>query len=504
MSRRPRPTAAPARHVFHRPADPDALPPHSEAEEKAAIGCVMLAAEDGTHAEADAILAKLRPAMFYTEAARGAYLALRDMRSKGHALDRITTAQLGKVDREWMSGAMAETPSWHNFEYYRPHLEELALRRWMIAKGIELRELAAAETVSLEDTRARLAEIQETASKAGGHRDESIETLTLEDVDAYQPDPATYLIGENVISRQSFTVICGWPGLGKSRLTTTLALAGARGMGLWMGYPVRRHWRTFVLQSENSVGRIKSELAGIDHREAGKWIRFSKPCALSFHRPEFRRRLAQIWESWPFDCLVIDPWTDVVRDAEAGDVAEAFDAIKSCFPRDERAPAVVVVAHIRKQGRTDKWRPKSGSELMHEVLGSQGTVGKARTVFALQPGDPRDNQSDVVVLDCGKCNDGVPLPASAWHRKNGVFEPVKGFDFDSWMNPEDDGERKVINEKVLRLVLEETFLSRKEAVAAIVKQGFSEPAAYRALSADGKFASLIHTAKDGRLVIHRA
>jgi hypothetical protein len=110
----------------------------------------------------------------------------------------------------------------------------------------------------------------------------------------------------------------------------------------------------------------------------------------------------------------------------------------------------------------------------------------------------------VVILDVGKCNDGRANPPSAWIRKNGAFGPVSNFDFDSWRNPPEDGDRKVITEQTLRNVLEETYLTRKEAVAAIVRQGFSEPAAYRALSADGKWAALIQVAKDGRLVIHKA
>lgn len=498
-----RPGVGPVRHVFHPSSDPDALPPHAELEELAALGCVLIAGDNGSQGEVDAMLARLKPAHFYLSQHQDAFKALRKMRGDGHAVDMVTASTIGSLSVQWIESAMDATPSMANFDYYLPHLEELSHRRWLLKKGSELRELAQSPEVSLEDTRARLVELTEATDKAAGGAS-PIETLTIDDLNAYVPDPATFLIGENVISRQSKTVICGWPGLGKSRLTTTLALAGARGSGDWMGYTVRRRWRTYVLQSENSQGRLKSEVEGFPADVLRDYVRWSKPCTLAFHKQDFRRRLAQIWEEWPFDMLVIDPWTDVVRDAEAGDVAEAFDNIDASLPRGERQPAVVVVAHIRKQGRSDKWRPKAGSELMHEILGSQGTAGKARTVFALQPADPTDNQSDVVILDTGKCNDGRANPPSAWIRRNGAFAPVPGFDFDAWRNPPDDGDRKVITEQTLRNVLEETYLTRKEAVAAIVRQGFSEPAAYRALSADGKFASLIQTAKDGRLVIHKA
>ena len=495
-----RPSRAAVRHVFHAPAPADSLPPHSVEEERATIGAVILAGQDGSQTEVDTLLARLRVSLFWTEECRTALAVLRDVRARGHAVDAITAASIGRLDPVWLGDVLGLVSSVSAFDLYLPHLQELAHRRWLLAKAAELRELASSDKVSLEDTRTRLAELHEATDKAG-RGDAHIEVVTAVDVNAYQPDPETYLIGENVISRQSTTVICGWPGLGKSRLTTTLALAGARGRGKWMGYDVRRRFRTFVLQSENSVGRIKSELDGINPDLIQDFVRFSKPCALSFHKPEFRRALAQIWAGWQFDCLVIDPWTDVVRDAEAGDVAEAFDNLRASLPAGERCPAVVIVAHIRKQGRTDRWRPKAGSELMHEVLGSQSTVGKARTVFALQPADPSDATDDTVILDAGKCNDGRPNPASAWTRRNGEFLAVPDFDFDGWRNPPEDGVRKVINEQVMRDVLEGVFLTRKEAVAQIQKMGFSEPAAYRALSADGKFADLITVAKDGRLYI---
>lgn len=502
MSRRPRSQAsAPVRHVV--PPNRSDLPPHSEMEEAVALGAVIRAGEEGSQREVDALLERLSERLFYLETHQAALAILREMRGQGHAVDSLTAVTVGGLDASLVAHLAGASTSIVQFDNVLPHLQELAHRRWLLRKGHELRELASAPSVSLEDTRARLAELTEATERAAGG-ESPIETLTIDDLTQYQPDPGTFLIGDNVISRQSVTVFCGWPGLGKSRLTTTLALAGARGTGAWMGYAVRRRFRTYILQSENSQSRLKSEVEAVDPAAVRDWIRWSKPTALNFHKTEFRRCLARIWEEWPFDLLVIDPWTDVVRDAEAGDVAEAFENINASLPRGERAPAIVVVAHIRKQGRTDKWRPKLGSEIMHEVLGSQGTVGKARTVFALQPADPTDNASDQVVLDCGKCNDGRPNPATAWLRRNGEFLPVSGFDFDAWRNPPDDESRKVITEAILREVLEETFLSRKEAVAAIVSKGFSEPAAYRALSADGKFGQLIHVATNGKLVIHRA
>lgn len=479
------------------------LPPHSLESEEAVIGTVLHQSWQDHPAEARAMVEKLKPGLFYGQVTRQWFDAIVRVLAAGHALTPGTLSALGGLDGQTAAeaGPLLAKHLWEGaFDSEVAVLKDLAHRRWLLRKSAELKDLAAAPTVTLDDTRGRLSEILESTDRASDSTS-AIEILGVDDLNQYEPDPATYLIGENVISRQSKTVICGWPGLGKSRLTTTLAVAGASGIGHWMGYAVRRQFRTLILQSENSVGRLKSEIMDVPMGAIRDWVRWSKPCDLAFHRPEFRRRLMQIWQVWPFDVLVVDPWTDVVRDAEAGDVAEAFSHIDASLPRGERAPAVVIVAHIRKQGRTDKWRPKAGSELMHEVLGSQSTVGKARTVFALQPGDPTDNQSDVVIFDAGKCNDGRPNPASAWKRKNGAFEPIPTFDFDAWRNPPDQEERKVITEDTIRRVLGGVFLSRSEAVQSIEAMGFSVAAAYRALSADGKFAHLVKVVGGGKLTL---
>lgn len=475
--------------------DPD-LPPHNLESEQAVLGTVLQQSALDRPAEASAMMAKLRPGLFYGGASRAWHAAMAKVLAAGHALTPGTLETIGGLQGVDQFGRLAGLSLWESaWESEVSVLRELAHRRWLIRKGGELRELAMGPQVSVEDTKARLSELLEATEAASP--DHVIETVGVDDLVAFEPDPSTYLVGDNVLSKGTFGVCCGWPGLGKSRLTTTLAIAGARGSGSWMGYPIRRRFRTYILQSENSVGRLKSEIMDTPQSLIREWIRWSKPTALAFHRPDFRRRLAQIWEAWPFDLLVIDPWTDVVRDAEAGDVAEAFDNIRLSLPRGERMPSVLVVAHIRKQGRTDKWRPKAGSELMHEVLGSQGTVGKARTVFALQPGDPTNMEDDTVIFDCGKCNDGRPNPPSAWRRCNGEFVALPDFDLEAWRNPPDDDGRKILTEDDVRAVVRpDLFLTRQEAVAGIMQRGFSQAAAYRALT---KFNSLIRTTGNGKL-----
>jgi CheY-like chemotaxis protein len=135
--------------------------------------------------------------------------------------------------------------------------------------------------------------------------------------------------------------------VGKSRLANTLAFAGARGAGEWMGYLVKRRFRTLVLQSENGPRRIQSEVAGLP-REWDEHVRLSLPTWMRFGEPAFRQELRRLWESWPFDVLIVDNMNDVAKADGREDFLEALDNIRASLPVYPDAPAVVVVAHLRK------------------------------------------------------------------------------------------------------------------------------------------------------------
>jgi hypothetical protein len=512
MSKRTPRRGAPAPRPIYVNASPDgALPPNSPDAERGALACVMLSADGHGLAEMASLLDQLKAGWFYDSRHRLILEAMQSLAADGHVVTAATILlwlrDKGREDdlRDGQGDAIAylgnvvapAASSVLEFAKFRDDLLDKARRRSLLQMAEKAKALAADVTLDPAQVRAAFAENLDAVAKHGSRERKLIEWVTIEEAQAYQPDPKLFLVGEDMISKGDVTVICGWPGLGKSRLATTLALAGATGRA-WMGYRTRRKFRTLILQSENSLRRIKTEFEGQDPK-LSEWVRISKPTSLSFHDPAFRRELMELWRAWPFDLIIIDPWTDVTKDAEAGDVGEAFDNIRASLPHGEDMPAIVIVAHVRKQGRTDKWKPKSGAELMHEVIGSQSTVGKARTVFALQPESAAAN-SDIVIFDCGKSNNDRPNPPTAWQRCNGEFRPVADFDFEAWRNPPDDaGGRKVITEATLAGVFAGGPLSRNEAVAALKEAGFAQPTAYKALSADGKFAGRLVVDTKGRL-----
>lgn len=390
---------------------------------------------------------------------------------------------------EYLASLLDETPS----AATAPHFLRIVREKWLLRQTIAAgtRAVAAAyDSAGPSQVLGEAAvEFEELANLSAGAATETrqIEIATIAELRGYKPDPKLFLIGADTINRAEITVIAGWPGLGKSRLGTTLALAGARGSGDWMGYTVRRQFRTLVLQSENSLRRLKEEVAGVP-KAAEEWVRFSKPTALRFGDPAFRAELRRIFQLWPFDVVILDHWAEIAREEGQADHLEAMENVLSCFPRGEASPAVVFIAHLRKQRGGDSWRPKTGRELLNELSGSFVIGAKARAVFVLQPGS-MDIDDDRLVFECAKSNNDKPLPPSAWHRRNGEFLACPDFDFDEWHNPPENG-RRGITEADMDAVFQggRRALAKKHATAELKAAGFSQATAYRALDTEaGKF-----------------
>lgn len=482
-------------------------PPWNEEAELSALSSVIVAGVMNSQAEVDALLMQFRPQMFFDLRNRELFMEMTKMRMEGHALDSVTLFTWLQTHRpdlqekwpaEKITRLVEKVPSSMNYKFFLEELRLLQRRRWCLAKSAELHGLAQSADCKEEDIQNKFAELFEKSSKIGEQR-ALIEFVTIDEIKAYQADPKTFLIGADMVSRGELCLIAGWAGLGKSRLANTLAFAGARGNGEWMGYEIKRQFRTLVLQCENSMRRLKAEVEALP-KEVNDWVKFSKPCNLAFQRPEFRAELRRICEQWPFDVLVLDHWLEIAREEGQADHMEALDNIWASLPRGDAAPALVIIVHMRKQRGGENWRPKTGRELLSEISGSYAVGAKARTVFAIQPAT-MEIDDDRIVFDCAKSNNDQPLPMSAWHRRNGAFIPCQEFDFSAWLNPPEEGNRKVLTEAILKTLFGDgkRRLSRRAAVQELVNQGFAEPTAYRALDlVKSKFKDFLEE-KDGLL-----
>ena len=483
----------------------DHLPPHSIEAEQGILGSVLLAPYDSLNA---ALARGCSSGWFYDGRHAALWLELIEMHAQRIPVDVVTLNQRlrdrGQLDGVgglgYVAGLQDTVPSAANLGYYLDIVGEkfrlrsgaqaasqflAGLRDHVGDVGPLLKEFAAKMKLATEDDQApaRLSQIR---------------LWDEESLSKWQPDPNTFLVGEAMLMRGDFAVLAGFQGIGKSRLTRTLARAGAIGTGSWMGLPVKRKFRTLLLQTEDNLVRLKSEFDGLG--AGGEWVRCSEQIVLNIFNAGWQDELRAIFAAWRFDVLILDNWTDVAGRQEVSDAGAVFQAIMEIFPDPTTRPLVMFLAHMRKPDKSRAWLPKKPWDLQHEVAGTSALAGKARTMFALQ-GTKEAPDGEVITFNVIKCNnEKKPLP-TAWLRQNGEFRAVADFDWDQYYAPMDDGDggRKVVTEQHLAKVFAGGPLKRQDAVRAICKLGFKEPTAYKALSADGKFVDRMTFAKDGKI-----
>ncbi|PNC54626.1 AAA family ATPase [Akkermansia muciniphila] len=229
------------------------------------------------------------------------------------------------------------------------------------------------------------------------------------------PDsPDNNLVGEGLFQRETLVVICGPGGVGKSRASTSLAVMGAIGTGQWFGLEVKHQYRTLIVQSENTLNRLKSEFSQIPDRERlQEWIRVSRPPmnGLDMKDSEFIETLeAQIHNFQP-DVIVWDPWSDIVESMDQKAYSEGIKQITRIVAKAElpKKPVTVIIAHTRKN---------VGEKLKLSDLGGSGILGtRARAVFGLR------RIQDRILFSVLKANDTPPnIPIeheTAWFYNKG-------------------------------------------------------------------------------------
>lgn len=314
----------------------------------------------------------------------------------------------------------------------------------------------------------------------------------------YDPPEGTILVGECHVIRSAAFVIGGAPGVGKSRAAVALAVAGATGRD-WFGLPIHRRFRTMIAQAENGRLRLKTEFADLDCRMLDEWVRICPPppFGLAFDSSEFRDHLKAAIDDFKPDVFVIDPWNAVARDDKASDYLATFESIRRVIPAREESPALCIVAHTRKPRPDER---ASGRGLLATLAGSYVLASVPRAAFVMQAAsdDPEDPR---IVWTCAKNNDGELGSRSAWKRGNGLFLPVRDFDWDTFDGKGWDS-RVSIGEEQMAEIFDQgrKALPKADAAKKLGElTGASRASCYAALMTDGRFASRLRTTEDGML-----
>lgn len=304
----------------------------------------------------------------------------------------------------------------------------------------------------------------------------------------FVPPPGVVFVGDCHIVRGSVFVIGGPPGIGKSRSSVALAVAGATGND-WFGLQVHRRFKTMIIQTENGLFRLSKEFAELNCDLLENYVRICPPppFGLCLRREEFRVQLAAAITEFKPELIILDPWNAAARDEIAREYLETFELIRSVLPSRDDAPGLGIVAHTRKP-KTDE--RATGRGLLNLLAGSYVLRSVPRTVFVMQAATD-DTEDNRIVWTCCKNNDGELGVRSAWERRNGLFAPVRDFDWETFDNQHKD-ERVTITADDLAEIFGDgqKKMTRADAVKALqTLTGAGRTACYDALKLDGRFAN---------------
>jgi hypothetical protein len=311
---------------------------------------------------------------------------------------------------------------------------------------------------------------------------------------AYEPPPDLVLCGDNHIVRGAVFVIGGPPGVGKSRSSTALALAGTLQVP-WFGLEVLCEFRTLIIQTENGRFRLKEEFSAINQPalEDHLMICPPPPYGLCFGKKEFRDQLHAYQDHFGPQVVILDPWNAVALDDRIRDYREAFDIVREVFELgSEKGPALGIVAHTRKPIAGER---TSGRALLALLAGSYVLGSIPRCVFVMQSASDDVNETRVV-WTCCKNNDGKLGPRSAWERRNGLFVPVKDFDWHEFDYPPDGRSNRKLNGTI------DDLLALIPVSGAILKDELYEKAG-GTISRDNVREFLAQLLRESRIFIHR-
>ena len=227
----------------------DRLPPHELNAERGVIGCIL----DSPGECMKECAAKLDRESFYDLRHQTVFDAMKLMYRAAKPIDLITVQAWLKGRRlleqtgglTYLAEIQADNLPVDNFSYW----VEILLEKQALRKTIQV----CTETVGrIYDFEGRVDDLMlgiradmETVSLLGTrHSEKLIDVVSPKEARAFEPDLEDFFIGEGLIMRGHVVTIGGAPGVVKSRLATSLAVAGARGTNRWQGYPVRSKWRT--------------------------------------------------------------------------------------------------------------------------------------------------------------------------------------------------------------------------------------------------------------------
>lgn len=258
------------------------------------------------------------------------------------------------------------------------------------------------------------------------------------------------LAGDWHIHKGAMTALVGGWGLGKSFAALWLACLGATGKGNWLGYEVKRKFKTLVIQTENTYLRLIMDSKRLplpdEFDQHVKIIDFDMGRA-DIRDEEVFTSLKRLIEADGFDLVVVDPWNAFTEDANEKEVKATIRRIMSlCTGLDrDKVPGFLILTHTRKTRADDNHQGRQNAE---KAAGSYVILSNARCVINYDPYSTDSNDVRVLVY-CTKKNLGKDKGGTtAWEQVDEGFRQIENFDFDEW---QEEQKKPVERKTALRL-----------------------------------------------------
>jgi hypothetical protein len=476
---------------------PDSLPLNVDCEKALLCSCIKsneLVDEPSVEAE-----------LFQIPAHRIIFERLRELFEHGSATDFVILkdflSRSGELEEvggiHYLNELWEFVPTAANWRHYVSLLAQVRTRRLGILSCSELlKELADPGTEIGPDLTNRFGSIQRRLEASLKSEPNSIEVLSISQSQTYMQPPGSILLGDSHLVRGNIAVLAGPPGIGKSRATIALAEAGACGY-CWFGLAPRCRFKTFILQNENGLARLKTELAELDPAvEPYLLISTPPPLGLCFSRRDFCRDLDRHLSLFDPDLVIIDPWNAVAPDDKLSDYIESFSLVRSVVGTGESAPAILIVPHLKKPQPSD--RSAGGRFLINLVAGSYVLSSIPRSVWVMQHAS-NSVTDDRVVVTCCKNNDGVLGPRGCYRRACGQWPEICDFDWHAWDNPHslqpESKKRHDYTEELLAILADNKVLSKVDLVEQLMASAkIKKSAAYNMFDRSW-FKSLVQTVR---------
>lgn len=276
---------------------------------------------------------------------------------------------------------------------------------------------------------------------------EPLSILTFDEIEQVPLDTNDRILGDHLLDRGSPLVIAGQGGTGKSRLIFQFLAATKRGDEKFLNFdihPGARDMRWLVLQTENSVRRLKRE------RERLKtwlppecWEKFNsevfilaplkeEDSMVNLDDPENINRIKAALEKFKPDGVIADP----LGDYSTGDLNKDVDMRStiitlSRLSKHQNPNRALVVLHHALTGQAGAAKA-TGYDRASFARNSKVLFGWTRAQINVAPMSEETNEE--LSISCGKCSDGKEfLPFGIRLNTNTlIYEMDENLDVVSW------------------------------------------------------------------------